>query len=105
MTNSELPGDNIDARLNALGDELDQLRTEMRQVPEETRYNSQTISRLQGTVAELVEIARLHQQALRISERNAEQDRDVTRQLLTQMRGIQTENQRILGHLFGQQDE
>lgn len=92
-------------RLDALGDELDQLRTEMRQVREETRYNSQTISRLQGTVVELVEIARLHQQALRISDRNAEQDREVTHQLLIEMRGIRTENQRILEHLFGQQNE
>lgn len=105
MTNSEMPSDNIDERLDTLGDELDQLRTEMRQVRDETRYNSQTISRLQGTVAELVEIARLHQQALRISERNAEQDREVTRQLLAEMRGIRTENQRILEHLFGQQDQ
>lgn len=95
MTNTELPGNNINARLNKLGNELDLLRTEMWQVSEEAPYNSQIISRLQSTVRQLLEIARLHQQALRISERNAEQDKKVTRQLLTEIQRIGIENQRI----------
>jgi hypothetical protein len=53
----------------------------------------------------LREIALLHQQALRISERNAEQDKKVTRQLLIEVREIGIENQRILEHLFYLQDE
>jgi archaellum component FlaC len=111
MTDAEQPQD-IDSRLENLGDEIDLLRTQMRQVREETRFNSQTVSQLQSTVAELAEIARLHQQALRINERNAQQDRifmreiqTEVRELQTEIRGIQTENQRILQYLFGQQEE
>jgi chromosome segregation ATPase len=111
MTDAEQPQD-IDLRLENLGDEIDLLRTQMRQVREETRFTSQTVSQLQSTVAELAEIARLHQQALRINEHNAEQDRlfmremqTEVRELQTEIRGIQTENQRILQYLFGQQTE
>jgi hypothetical protein len=104
MTDAEQPN-NIDSRLETLGDDLDLIRTQMRQVREETRFNSQTVSQLQSTVAELAEIARLHQQALRITERNAELDRTFIRELQTEVRGIQTENQRILEYLFGQQGE
>ncbi|RUT08230.1 hypothetical protein DSM106972_013980 [Dulcicalothrix desertica PCC 7102] len=104
MTNLQLPDDNIDARLKALGNKIDQLRTEMRQVREETIYNTQ-ITSIQDSVVELLDIARLHQKLLRVSEGNVEQDREVFRQVVSEMQGIGTENQRILEHLFRRKGE
>ncbi len=75
MTNAGQPEDitvrleDIDTRLEELGDELDLLRTVQNANRRETRGNSQTIVRLERTVRELSDIARLHQQALRASER------------------------------------
>ncbi|QLE59738.1 hypothetical protein FD725_29635 (plasmid) [Nostoc sp. TCL26-01] len=43
----------------------------------ETRGNSQTIARLERTIRELAEIARLHQQGLREAQRDAERDREL----------------------------
>ena len=63
----------IDTRLEEIGDELDLLRTVQNANRRETRGNSQTIARLEGTVRELGDIARLHQQALKISERKFNQ--------------------------------
>jgi hypothetical protein len=67
--------DNIDIRLEELGDELDLLRTTQNANRRETRSNSQTIARLERTVRELGDIARLHQEGLRIAQREAERDR------------------------------
>ncbi|MCC5636604.1 hypothetical protein LC593_12165 [Nostoc sp. CHAB 5844] len=58
----------IDARLEALGDEIDLNRTILDGVRRETRANSQTAARLERTVNQLLDIARLHQQALRQSQ-------------------------------------
>jgi chromosome segregation ATPase len=76
MTNAEEGEDinvrleDIDTRLEELGDELDLIRTIQNANRRETRGNSQTIARLEHTIRELSNIARLHQQALRASERN-----------------------------------
>ncbi|HLO89400.1 MAG TPA: hypothetical protein VK203_30935 [Nostocaceae cyanobacterium] len=61
--------DDIDNRLEQLGDELDLVRTIQEGVRRETRYNSQALARLERTVTNLADIARLHQQSLRQSER------------------------------------
>lgn len=76
MTNADQPQDitsrldDIDERLEQLGDELDLIRTIQNANRRETRANSQTAARLERTVAQLADIAREHQQALRISQQN-----------------------------------
>ena len=61
--------DDIDSRLDQLGDEIDLVRTIQEGVRRETRSNSQALARLERTVTNLADIARLHQQALRQSDR------------------------------------
>lgn len=75
MTNSQPEDvnarlDDIDNRLEQLGDEIDLIRTIQDGVRRETRANSQALARLERTVANLADIARLHQQALRTSQQN-----------------------------------
>lgn len=76
MTNADQPQDitsrldDIDERLEQLGDELDLIRTIQNANRRETRVNSQTAARLERTVNQLADIAREHQQALRISQQN-----------------------------------
>lgn len=76
MTNADQPQDitarldDIDERLEQLGDELDLIRTIQNANRRETRANSQTAARLERTVTQLADIAREHQQALRISQQN-----------------------------------
>ncbi|WP_179051789.1 hypothetical protein [Nostoc sp. TCL26-01] len=83
MTNAGQPEDiglrfeNIDTRLEEIGDELDLLCTVQNANRRETRGNSQTIARLERTIRELAEIARLHQQGLREAQRDAERDREL----------------------------
>lgn len=62
--------DDIDDRLEQLGDELDLIRTIQNANRREIRANSQTSARLERTVAQLADIAREHQQVLRISQQN-----------------------------------
>ena len=100
MINSQPPNDNIDARLDVLGNELDQLITEMGQVKRKTICSTGITFRIQDSVRELLDIARLHQEALRLSQFNAEQDREVFRQVISELRDIGAENQRLLEHLF-----
>ena len=76
MTSADQPQDitprldDIDTRLEELGDELDLIRTIQNAKRRETRANSQTAAFLERTVAQLADIAREHQQALRISQQN-----------------------------------
>lgn len=109
MTNSN--GNTIDQRLTEVESQITDIRSRM-------QTDSQLFGSLQLTVAELADIARLHQQALRAVQRDAEADRAQMREMQTEIRdmrseireilidirGIQTENQRILNHLFGQQN-
>ncbi len=81
MTNAGQPEDvgirfdNIDTRLEEIGDELDLLRTVQTANRRETRGNSQTIARLERTIRELADIARLHQEGLRVTQIESERDR------------------------------
>ena len=92
----------IDQRLTEVENQITDIRSRM-------QTDSQLFGSLQITVAELADIARLHQQALRVIQRDAEADRaqmremqSEIREMLIDIRGIQTENQRILRHLFGE---
>jgi hypothetical protein len=78
--------DDIDARLDALGSVIDDVREQLTQ-------NTTAITALQTATAELLDIARIHQQALRIAQQNAERDRAEFRD----------EIRRIWEYLLGQQ--
>lgn len=60
----------MDERLEQLGDEIDLIRIIQNANRRETRANSQTIARVERSVAELLDIARLHQQALKANQQN-----------------------------------
>jgi hypothetical protein len=83
MSNADQPQnitarfDDIDARLEQLGDEIDLIRTIQGCVRREVRGNNQTIARSEQTVAQLADVARAHQQALQLSSQNAERDREI----------------------------
>lgn len=85
MTDTPVP-DNIDARLDALGSAIDELRTQLAE-------NTTAITALQRATSELLDIARIHQQALRIAQQDAERDRAEFRD----------EIRRIWEYLLGQQ--
>ncbi|NEU84508.1 hypothetical protein G1O98_37440 [Nostoc sp. UIC10630] len=59
---------------------MDLLRTVQNANRRETRGNSQTIARLERTIRELADIARLHQEGLRVAQRDAERDRQTIRE-------------------------
>ena len=61
---------NIDEQLEQLGEEIDLIRTVQNANRREMRASSQTVGRLERTVTQLADIARSHQQALRISQEN-----------------------------------
>lgn len=94
MTNADQPQDiaarlsNIDEQLELIGDELDLIRTIQNANRREVRANSQTAARLERAVNQLASVARDHQTALRILER----DREV----------FQTEIRRIWEYLLTQ---
>lgn len=74
MTNTQPEDINVrleqmDERLELLGDEIDLIRTIQNANRRETRANSQTIA-IERSVAELLDIARLHQEALKMNQQN-----------------------------------
>jgi hypothetical protein len=56
-----------------------------------------TVADLRTTSEALLQTAIIHQQGLETSQRNFEA-------IVTEIRGLQTENRRILDHLFGEQN-
>lgn len=66
--------DEIDTRLESLSASLEDVRTHLGE-------NTSTILTLQHMTSELLDIARLHQQGLRILQRDAEQDRAEIRRI------------------------
>ena len=59
--------------------------------------NAAAISELRSTVSSLVQIVEVHQRNHEISQRNFET-------MVSEIRGLRTESQRILEHLFGQKE-
>lgn len=68
MTDSANRFDQIDARLDALSEATAELREQLAQ-------NTAVITGLQRATSELLAIAQLHQQALRVAQQDAERDR------------------------------
>jgi len=69
-----MTNDNIDQRLERLGDELSEFRQHLGE-------NTAAIATLERTTSELLEIARLHQQGLRIAQLRADEDRAEIRRI------------------------
>jgi septal ring factor EnvC (AmiA/AmiB activator) len=88
--------DDIDQRLDQLGDEIDLIRTIQDGVRRETRTNSQALARLERTVTNLADIARLHQQALRESDSRFQEFQRTTGAALERI-------DRVLDYLLRQQ--
>lgn len=74
MTNADIDArfSSIDEQLEQIADELDLIRTIQNANRREIRANSQTSARLERAVNQLASVARDHQEALRIMERDRE---------------------------------
>ena len=74
MTNGDIDArfSSIDEQLEQIADELDLIRTIQNANRREIRANSQTSARLERAVNQLASVARDHQEALRIMERDRE---------------------------------
>lgn len=89
MTNTTQPSawlDDMDTRLEDLGDEIDLIRTILNSNRRKTRTNSQAVAKLERVTAELSDISRRHQQSLRVNQRDAEQDRAEIRHIREYLR-------------------
>ncbi|MEH1978926.1 MAG: hypothetical protein V7L27_06600 [Nostoc sp.] len=58
---------------------------------------SSSVGELSSTVNSLVQIVEVHQQNFEVSQRNFEV-------IMSEIRGLRTESQRILEHLFGREE-
>ncbi|MGM3305121.1 hypothetical protein ACSQ6I_03900 [Anabaena sp. WFMT] len=94
--------DDIDQRLDQLGDEIDLVRTIQEGVRRETRSNSQALARLERTVTNLADIARLHQQALRQSERQFQEFQRHNQESQRTTNAALERIDRVLDYLFRQ---
>ncbi len=95
--------DDLDTRLADLGDELDLISTIQQGVRRETRFNSQSLARLERTVRELGSIAQLQQVAIRQLSLDAERDRQEAasdrQQAAIALQAWQAETRRIWEYL------
>jgi|GEM_PF-1435758 len=82
------PQDDINTRLDDLADEIDLIRTIQNGVRRETRLNSQSLARVERSILELGNIARL--QSIQ-SERDRQLLRDVVNNLTVSIEEIQTQ--------------
>ena len=85
----------IDTRLESIETSINDLRVQLAE-------NTASITTLQTTVAELTDIARLHQQALRISQHNVDQLTSRFDQFLEQAAADRTVMREILQYLRNQ---
>ena len=75
---------------------LDQLANTVSDLTTSVSDLSRTVTEVRITSETLLQTAIIHQQGLETSQRNFEA-------IVTEIRGLQTENRRILDHLFGEQ--
>jgi chromosome segregation ATPase len=78
----------IDQRLDSLGEAITELRSQQ-------QTNTSGIVTLQGLTSELLDIARLHQQGLRILQGETREMQAQMREMQAQMREMQTEVREI----------
>ncbi len=109
-TNARL--DDLDTRLEQLGDEIDLIRTIQTANRRELRFNSQSLARVERTIIEIGDIVRLQSIQAERDRQQAERDRQVLNQLIAEAaqdrqqvaidRQVwQTEIRRIWEHLQG----
>ncbi len=63
-----------------------------------------SVTDLRMTSEALLQTAIIHQQGLKTSQRNFEIHQRNIEDILAEIRGLRTENRRILDHLFGEQN-
>ncbi|WP_392534895.1 hypothetical protein [Nostoc sp. C117] len=78
-------------------DRLDRIEEILAQTTTLARENAVAISELRSTVNSLVQIVEVHQHNFEVSQRNFEV-------IMSEIRGLRTESQRILEHLFGREE-
>jgi len=66
--------------------------------------NLAAITELRNTVNSLVQIVEIHQRNHEVSQRNFEASQRTFETIMNEIRGLRTESQRILEHLFGKEE-
>jgi len=66
--------------------------------------NSAAITELRNTVNSLVQIVEIHQRNHEVSQRNFEASQRTFETIMNEIRGLRTESQRILEHLFKKEE-
>ncbi len=105
---TETPG-NLGDRQPNQPSRLDRIEAILLQTAEQQQVNTNAITQLTAKVDGLADQlqASFADMAATITQlgEEAHEDRQVIREMQTEVRGIQTENQRILQYLFGQRGE
>lgn len=86
-----------DERLDQLASTVSDLTTSVSNLTTSVSDLGRSVTEVRITSETLLQTAIIHQQGLETSQRNFET-------LMTVIRGLQTENRRILDHLFGEQN-
>ena len=87
------------------GDRLDRIETNLEQLTTVVGNLAQSHQQLNDTVTSLVQIVEIHQANHETSQRNFEIVVGRLEAIETEIRGLRTESLRIIGHLFGEQQE
>ncbi|MFB2835573.1 hypothetical protein [Floridanema evergladense] len=80
-------------------------RAEIAELRSEWQAERAAITELRSTVSSLVQIVEIHQRNHEVSQRNFEAIQRHIETMTAEIRGLRTESQRILEHLFGRQEE
>jgi ABC-type transporter Mla subunit MlaD len=91
-----------DDMLDRLASTTTRLLTNITTISEQ---NARDISRLEGSVERLANIAEVHQQTLEMHQQNFNAVLGEMREIQVEVRGLQTENRRILDQMINRNDE
>ncbi len=80
---------------------LESLEVAMTDYRSQQAENTASITTLQSMTSELLSIAQLHQQALRLSQQREQEDRAAMREMQTEIRNIQAETRDIQAEIRG----
>jgi hypothetical protein len=78
-------------------DRLDRIEAAIEANAAQIQTNSAAIAELRIAVNSLVQVVEIHQRNHEVSQRNFDM-------IMNEIRGLRTESQRILEHLFGQEE-
>jgi archaellum component FlaC len=85
-------------------DRLDRIEAAIEANATQIQTNSAAIAELRTTVNSLVQIVEIHQRNHEVSQRNFEASQRTFETIMNEIRGLRTESQRILEHLFGKEE-